>query len=476
MPGFARAEPLARNSATSAAATGTACRNITAKYTGRMRRLLFVLVFAASCGEDATSTEPEVPLPPRDGGGIADDSGGGNDAGSDAPAEAGFTIVERDINHILSTGQSLSVGAGGNPPLTTKQPYDNITFASGVMSEPAGLTSFIPLVEGDMLGANAVETMSSGLANLVTKTTRDVAGGRSHDLLVSVHGVGGTAYAGLKKGTQAYANGMAQAKAGMDLATAAQKTYVVRAVTTVHGESDHLANNTSYAANLLEWQKDYETDVKALTGQSEPVPMFQTQISAWTILQNATTSATPGMQLAAHVNAPGKVILVGAKYHLPYSDGLHLTNEGYRHLGEDHAKAYRRVILEGQTWEPVRPKSITRNGAVVTVEMHVPSPPLVLDTTRVTNPGNFGFEWKDDSLTPKIQKVEVTGPTTVVVTLTAAPTGANKRLRYAFTGTAGAPGGPTTGPRGNLRDSDATPSPSGYDLFNWCIHFDEPVQ
>jgi hypothetical protein len=218
--------------------------------------------------------------------------------------------------------------------------------------------------------------------------------------------------------------------------------------------------------------------VKALTGQSESVPMFETQFSTWTVLQNAPTSATPGMQLAAHVNAPGKVILVGAKYHLPYSsDGLHLSNEGYRHMGEDYAKAYRRVILEGQIWEPVRPKSVVRNGAVVTVEMHVPSPPLVLDTTRVTDPGSFGFEWKDDGPTPpKITKVEVVGPTTVAVTLTAAPTAANKRLRYAFTGTAGAPGGPKTGARGNLRDSDATQSRHGYDLFNWCIHFDEPVQ
>ena len=52
---------------------------------------------------------------------------------------------------------------------------------------------------------------------------------------------------------------------------------------------------------------------------------------------------------------------------------------------------------------------------------------------------------------------------------------ANRRLRYAFTGIANARGGPTSGPRGNLRDSDATPSRNGYALYNWCIHFDEAV-
>ena len=52
----------------------------------------------------------------------------------------------------------------------------------------------------------------------------------------------------------------------------------------------------------------------------------------------------------------------------------YVTTAGFDPLrveGEDYAKAYRRVVLEGKTWEPLRPKSITRTGAVVTVEMHV---------------------------------------------------------------------------------------------------------
>lgn len=443
-----------------------------------MRRLLILLAFAASCSDETSPPEPEVPLPPRENG-IRDDAGGPpTDASADALVEPPFTFVERDINHVLATGQSLSVGSRGDPPLSLMQPFDNITFVTGVMSGGTGLTSFVPLVEGDTNGNTAVETMSSGFANLVTKTTRDTTKGRSHDLLVSAHGVGGTAYAGLKKGTQPYTNGIAQAIAGRDLAKAAGKRYVIRAVTTVHGESDHIDQNAKYAADLMQWQKDYETDVKALTGQSEPVPMFETQFSTWPVLTGyPTTSATPAMQLAAHIDAPGKVILVGAKYHLPYSsDGLHLSNEGYRHMGEDYAKAYRRVVLEGKAWEPVRPKSIVRVGAVLTVEMHVPSPPLVIDTTLVSDPGSYGFEWKDDGPTPKIEKVDITGPSTVTVVLDSVPTGANRRLRYAFTGTPAALGGPRTGPRGNLRDSDATPSRHGYELFNWCIHFDEPVQ
>jgi hypothetical protein len=302
------------------------------------------------------------------------------------------------------------------------------------------------------------------------------AGKTSHDLLVSVHGIGGTPYSGLKKGTSAFAAGMAQAKAGFDLARAQGKSYVVRAVTTVHGESDHSEGNARYQQDLLEWQSDYEAGVKAITGQGEPIPMLQTQISSWTRFES-TTSAIPQAQLAAHVGSGGKVVLVGPKYHLPYvADGVHLTNEGYRHMGEDHAKVYRRVVLEGRAWEPLRPLAIMRAGVVVTVKFAVPEPPLVLDETLVTNPGAFGFEISQaDRRPPSITNVAVSGPDTITITLSAEPEGSDRRLRYAFSAPLGAAAGPTTGARGNLRDSDATVSRHGYPLHNWCVHFDEAL-
>jgi hypothetical protein len=407
------------------------------------------------------------------GTGVADED---SNAACAAPAST-------TVNHVLSTGQSLSLGLGGAPPLTTAQPYANLMLEPGVINGGAGSARFVPLVEGDALPGStvALETMSSAFANLVTTMAREqLVPARpqrqcGHDVLVSVHGLSGMPYSVLKKGTTAYENGMAQARKARELAIASGRAYVVRAVTSVHGEADHTSSNGAYEANLLEWQRDYETDARALTGQAEPVPMFITQMSSWTVY-GAATSAIPAAQLGAHVAAPGKVILVGPKYHLPYVDGVHLTNEGYRHMGEDHAKAYRRVVLEGRTWEPVRPKKITRASAVITVVFHVPSPPLVLDAALVSNPGGFGFSYIDDSAAPPvIRRVAVSAPDTLRITLSAPPQGSNGRLRYAFSGNAGARGGPKTGPRGNLRDSDATHSRSGHALYNWCVHFDEPV-
>ncbi len=354
-------------------------------------------------------------------------------------------------------------------------------FTTGVMAGNEDLDAFEPLVEGDNIpGSKAVvETMSSGFANLVAEMSRAMGEGVApHDILMSVHGSGAKPYALLKKGTKPYATGMTQVTAARDLAKKLGKSYVVRAVTLVHGESDHAEKSTRYEADLLEWQRDYEADIKALTGQSEPVPMFETQISSWTrMMKGTTTSEIPGAQLGAHLHSNGKIVLVGPKYHLHYSkDGVHLTANGYRHMGEDYAKAYRRVVLEGKRWEPLRPLSVTREGAVITIKLAVPEPPLVIDTTLVDDPGHFGFEYSDSSATsPPISRVELAGPDTVVITLQSVPTGDDRHIRYAFTGNRGLRSGPQTGARGNLRDSDATRSRNGYRLYNWCIHFDEPV-
>jgi hypothetical protein len=373
------------------------------------------------------------------------------------------TVRHVDINHVLSTGQSLSTGANGVPALTRTQPFHNVMFGTGVMAGSEMLVRFVPLVEGGQ------ETMSSAFANLAT--------GVDHEILVSAHGVNGAPYWAIKRGTKPYAIGLAQMRAAREVARANNQSYVVRAVTTVHGESDHVIANRNYESDLLAWQADYERDARALTGQTEPVPMFETQTSSWT-RYGTTTSVIPGLQLSAHVDSSGKIVLVGPKYHLSYSgDGIHLTSEGYRHMGEDYAKAYRRVVIEGGAWEPVRPKSVTRAGDVVTATFFVPSPPLALDTTLVTNPGDYGFEYVDETgATPKIASVSVTAPDTVAITLSAPPTGTQAHLRYAYTGVLHAKGGPTTGPRGNLRDSDATVSRSGDPLYNWCVHFDEPVR
>jgi hypothetical protein len=205
--------------------------------------------------------------------------------------------------------------------------------------------------------------------------------------------------------------------------------------------------------------------------------MLISQLSGWNDLR---TSKLAQMQLDAHLRAPGKVVLVAPGYALSVrEDCLHYDSAGERRLGEYFAKAYAKIVFAHEAWEPVRPTTVTRNGNVVTVKFLVPKAPLVLDTQRVTDPGDYGFEVVDNGGAASITNVAVTAPDTVTITLASAPSGNGTRVRYAQNQPIGSCIGPGTtypgGARGNLRDSDDAPSESGSELFNWSVAFDVAV-
>lgn len=396
--------------------------------------------------------------------------------GCDAACDPGDPCVQSgcdaaDVVHLLITGQSLSNGYS-SAVVSAIQPFGNLSFNTGVRAGAAGLTGFIPLIE-TFDGAHG-ETIASGMANLAGSLW-EAAGFDSRTFLVSAHGVDGFNYSKVKKGTPAYTTGMAQVMAGQALATSLGQTYEVRAMAVIHGESDHIdyppEGNVDYAANLLEWRADYEADVQAMTGQATPVRFFYCQMSSWTAYGGAH-SLIPEQQRRVALENPDRFYLVTPKYFLPYTDGVHLTGEGTRWLGEYYGKALGRVYLDGASWAPLGPTGATIDGVNVVVDFAVPVPPLVLDEVLVSNPGNFGFTFTDGSGNPPgITSVALTGPTQVTVTL-AGPPGPAARLGYAALGQPGVPAGPMTGARGNLRDSDATPSLSGLPLYNWAVHFE----
>ncbi len=407
------------------------------------------------------------------------------------------------LNHILSTGQSNSVGFAAHDILSREQPFGNVMFDTGTIPatrcdgdgcrEYQSPTALVPLVEGDRYFDEPVETMSAGLANEIGLLARSRD---PHPVLVTVHGRSGNTYECLRKGGCAYLDAsyvkafdeaLLEMKDAHRLARASRRRYVVRAVTAIHGESDHYDKAfpldgtdgqpgaiQTYADALVEWQRDYEEAVRAETGQSDGVPLLISQMANW---NDRPSSDIPVHQLAAHDRAPGKVVLVGATYMLPFAeDCIHYTSAGERRLGEYFAKAYSRIVFERGTWEPLQPETLTLSGATITVRFHVPVPPLALDTEQVTDPGAYGFEYADDGPdTPTITGVELAGNDSLRITLSAPPTGGGRHLRYALRATPQTCPGPKTGPRGNLRDSDATPSQDGTDLANWAVAFDAPL-
>lgn len=448
--------------------------------------------------------------------------------------------VDFSINHVLSGGQSNSTANGGtrndlnqgSPQFvfTPVNPaYTNLTFNTGVFTcansgckVHASPVSFMAIREGDQFFNYGVETISSFMANSISAravgTYFPGTGFTKHDVLGSQHGRSGVNYACLRKGACTYdpqvnsnppfEEALLQVDKAKTIAQGLGRSYVVRGITFIHGEDDHYSYGqlypvarragggtlANYGEALEELIADYNTDIKARTGQAQNIPLFVTQMHGWTGVSNspipATSSPIPVQQYAAHKRNPN-VVVVTPGYMENYNDCLHYNGVGQRRLGEYMAKAYAKWVFEGKKWEPVGPKSITRNGTVVTVKYHVPSPPLVIDTNIISNPGSNGFRYLTggtaqvaSGTAQTIQSVAVTAPDTITITLAAVPVGGNERLEYAnflnFQGT-GRPGCPgrTTGVRGNVRDSDNTPSAAGgnpdYPLYNWGAAFELKV-
>lgn len=392
-----------------------------------------------------------------------------NGVGNGTATSAVTARITNDILHgVLMTGQSHSIGYNGYPALTTTQPYFNLKLNSDY-------TKFTPLIEDRDVGddyVGATESPMSSFANTITS----LSSGTTYQTAILNNAVGGYAYSQLKKGTSPYSNGITYLTTANTLSGALNRTFQVDAVVNIHGPADRTRAN-EYEGYLNEWQSDYQTDIKAITGQSANIPMFIDQSSNF-VAYGTPTSDLVIAQLAADENN-SNIYMVTPKYHLYYGpDWVHLTNESYRLLGEYFGKAVKRIVVEGESFVALTPAEQVRKDNVITVRFNVPEEPLAFDTTNVLSKTNYGFEFYDDSgSTPAITGVSLFENDSVRITLASTPTGATQKIRYAYTGTGGVkPGAMEAGAaRGNLRDSDTTKGPSNVNLYNWAVHFDKPV-
>ncbi len=320
------------------------------------------------------------------------------------------------------TGQSLSTGFSVQNPISIQPAsYNNLVLNPvypGFSPDSNGAFNPIQYTTG---GTNV--SPGYGLANYLSA---------NFGLLswTSAYGQDGLNYQALKKGTTPYINGINSIATYVARAATYGEVYEVPAVLLVHGEAD--GASSTYDNDLIQWQSDYETDIKATTGQSGSVPFIYSQVGSL-----YSTTISPGdlemYQLAR--DQPDKFALVGSKYSYVSGDGTHLRGFQYLKLGEKYGQVLNWTKLQGHLWRGITSKSITISGNVITIIFHCPVPPLRRDML-VTDPGNWGFEYTDNSgAPPTISKVALSGKRAVIITLSAPPTATagNRIVRYAYT-------------------------------------------
>lgn len=410
------------------------------------------------------------------------------------PSTPATTTWHAEINHLIGYGQSLSVGQTGGAVISTSPVYDALRFNGGVRAHDGGnnfattRASLVPLIETvSTITPGLGETPSAGSAASIVERIQAENGlspaQHSYQMLLSCPGEGGKTVAALSKGGLYYPRLLADIQYGYSLAQAAGKFYAVNAMTWTQGEAD-IAQATDpgiYRASVTQLRDDVTADAKAITGQSHNVKLITYQVGSHLkyAADGAEDAALGRIALAQlKLHEDGVSVLACPMYQFDYlgATNVHLTAESSKWLGAYYGIAYKRAVIDGAAFSPLRPLSSLRQGKIAQVTMHVPVRPLVFDTTWVAANDNMGFQLFDPlGAAITILNVSISNNTVKIVAASDIPAGST--LKYALSaGTAGGQLGRLVGPRGNLRDSQGSAivfDPSGINkpMHNWCVMF-----
>ncbi len=296
---------------------------------------------------------------------------------------------------------------------------------------------------------SGTESPRSAMANAYYDST-------GYPVVVAIDSKGASAYTARKSGTVPFNYAVNTIQSVAEHATCAS---VVGAVE-IGGETDQRDNVTRVqeAANMVELQADIQSAARARMPLTGTVHLCVQQLSSWgSIYSGGLTTSTVAMGQFDAAVASSVIEISHAGYSEPYVvDTIHHSTAGSI-LDGIYAN---RCIQGGANWKPVRPSSAVRSGNVIHVEFYVPTPPLVFDTSTVSDPGNYGFEVAGGG---SIVSVTLSGTTGVDVLVSGTVT----YLRVAYTGTASTGGGPLIGPRSCLHDAASPP--------NYAIHSETAV-
>lgn len=393
-------------------------------------------------------------------------------------------VYDYSVNQIFGYGQSLSVGQA-TPAISTSQNYDNLMFYRGMRpqydytGETAAqwYASLVPAIEAQSPTQSVLaETPSMGTADMIKELILSEDGKsytqHQYQILISTPGYGATTIGQLSKGGTHFARMVEQATYGKTLANAAGKTHAVQAVTWTQGESDYLSGTTQadYVTALNTLISDINTDIKAATGQTKNIPVIGYQISSHIYY---ASDDFPDIALAQlEVEAANPLFYIAcAMYPFAYHSGGHITNSSTRWLGGYYGLAYKRIVINGEDWKPLKPIASVRQSNFVEIRFNVPKGPLVFDTTQVAAQTNYGFALLDQNgAAMTISGVQIIDTDRIRITASA-PIPAGAKVRYAFTGD-------TISGKGNLRDSQgdtitfAIPGSTAKRMDNWCLIFE----
>lgn len=370
-------------------------------------------------------------------------------------------------NQVIVYGQSLSVGgqSGVARAITTTQSYGNVMLPGGLRSDPyeaGGLNqnTFAPLVEAIGPVSGLGETPTGGLTDMVSQLILADGGAEAlaaYKMVGTNPGYTSLTLAELSLDTAPFLRMLQRIHATNRIANDLGASAAAQAMALWQGEEDYQEGTTraAYLALLRQLYADFVTYSQQHNPQSITPQLLIAQLASH--LPLGVTNPTIALaQLDAMLADPTHICIAAPQYIGDHEDGnVHPWPSTHRWMGAYVGVAYWHRIVKSDGWLPLYITSAVRDATGITLSFHIPTPPLVLDTTWVTAlaDGNYGFQVVDSGGNP----VAITSTTLInsdtQVRLACADGGsAGSMVRAAWAGTAGKVGR-SAGARCNLRDS-----------------------
>lgn len=392
-----------------------------------------------------------------------------------------------DLIHICIFGQSVGTGINAMPLQTIAEVLNAWRFIAGVRAQDGAGTSeenhasIVPYTETSAVtgdGTGYETPMGGAVTAILDRLAVDAAGYTPGDvqILASSPGQGSRSISELKQPAGIY---MTRLKDDMSygMARANEKgwTYSPHAMIWSQGQADQSAGTPAetYMASFDQMVATVNAYVSSLVGKTVELPWFLDQFNSW---KNRTPNTLyPTIPLAALqlARTRGDTRLVQPTYMYDYFDQAHLLGFDSKIYGYRFGLAIVQEMLTGRKFEPLWSKDVSLQGGIANI-WYEPVGKLVLDTSIVTDPGNYGVSAVDPSgnaLT--LTEVSVHLNRLRVRASGGIPSGS--KLRLGFTGgTTGTLPSRTNGPRCCLRDSQGDtikfdPTGEAYRMDNYAI-------
>lgn len=162
-------------------------------------------------------------------------------------------------------------------------------------------------------------------------------------------------------------------------------------------------SNANYVADFLAHYDKVNAMHKRITGQADDVICLMPQIN-WSSdgVRNSANSVAGvvDQKILDIIDARGTrpIYCTGPIY--PITNFIHPYRAGHRWYGEYFGKVAKRIIVDGNDWQPLRPSALTRGTNYVDIDFYVPSGAIqfatnannIASTVQIDGVNTYGFE------------------------------------------------------------------------------------